>query len=289
MAKKLVIFESPGKVKKIQLYLDNSFGPDYLVMASVGHVRDLPARGYGVEAPEYILQYEVSKDKVRVVGRLLAAAKQSSLICLAMDPDREGEAIAWHLKEVLGSNRKYVRIIFNEITASAIQAAQSLYALIRFGAIASQLSNGIDSTTVVFFEGCGNSGRNFEYRTKGRVVVRHGWRALESDVAGVEDMLQSEDDQNLPNLLQGNKVIVVSKKVSHKKTRPVALYTEATLIKKLESAGVGRPSTYASIVEKIRSYGYITVINRQYSITGIGGRLVLAVGWCWVWSLISSL
>src|SRR4051812_31252099 len=97
--KQLVIVESPAKAKTINKYL----GDAYIVRASMGHVRDLPSKGMGVDLetfePEYVMIEERGKDKV--VAELRKLAKQSPIVWLATDLDREGEAIAWHLKEAL--------------------------------------------------------------------------------------------------------------------------------------------------------------------------------------------
>src|SRR6476469_3824130 len=126
MAKKngktLVIVESPAKAKTINKYL----GDDYVVKASMGHVRDLPSKGMGVDLetfePEYVLIEERGKDKL--IGELRKLAKQSDRVYLATDLDREGEAIAWHLKEALGiPDERARRVIFNAITKAEIQKA----------------------------------------------------------------------------------------------------------------------------------------------------------------------
>ena len=120
----LVIVESPAKCKTIGNYL----GSDYVVESSIGHIRDLSIKGkggFGVDinnnfAPEYV----VLKDKVEIVEKLKALASKADHIYLATDPDREGEAISWHLSEVLEQPQKRVsRIVFNEITKSAILKA----------------------------------------------------------------------------------------------------------------------------------------------------------------------
>jgi DNA topoisomerase-1 len=126
MAKKtgktLVIVESPAKAKTINKYL----GDDYVVRASMGHVRDLPKKGIGVDLktfiPEYVNIEERGKDKV--ISELKKLAKNSEDIYLATDLDREGEAIAWHLKEALGiPDERVKRVIFNAITKAEIQKA----------------------------------------------------------------------------------------------------------------------------------------------------------------------
>ncbi len=121
MAKALVIVESPAKAKTINKYL----GRDFKVIASMGHVRDLPKSKLGVDvddnfAPEYV----VIPDRAKVIKELKAAAKGVEDIFVATDPDREGEAIGWHLAEELGGKkRKIRRLMFNEITKKAILEA----------------------------------------------------------------------------------------------------------------------------------------------------------------------
>lgn len=120
--KQLVIVESPAKAKTINKYLGN----DYVVRASMGHVRDLPRSGMGIDlktfSPEYVMIEERGKDKV--VSELRKLAKQSPTVWLATDLDREGEAIAWHLKEALKiPDERAQRVIFNAITKAEIQKA----------------------------------------------------------------------------------------------------------------------------------------------------------------------
>ena len=121
MTKDLIIVESPAKVKTISKFL----GKDYLVEASVGHVRDLPTRELGVdEEHDFEPRYEVIQGKEDVVKRLKAAAKKADKVFLAPDPDREGEAIAWHVAELIKSvNENIQRIQFNEITPRAVKEA----------------------------------------------------------------------------------------------------------------------------------------------------------------------
>ena len=118
--KSLVIVESPGKVKTISKFL----GRDFIVRASIGHVRDLPEKGLGIDVKNNFEPiYEILEDKAKVVKELKDLAKKSDKIYLAPDPDREGEAIAWHISEILGKPSKTYRIIFNEITKDAIKSA----------------------------------------------------------------------------------------------------------------------------------------------------------------------
>src|SRR5437588_8387423 len=118
--KNLVIVESPAKAKTINKYL----GDDYVVKASMGHVRDLPSSGMGVDLKTFEPEYEVIEKKDKLIGELKKLAKESSEVYLATDLDREGEAIAWHLKEALGiPDERARRVIFNAITKSEIQKA----------------------------------------------------------------------------------------------------------------------------------------------------------------------
>src|SRR5215475_1621278 len=118
--KNLVIVESPAKAKTINKYL----GDDYVVKASMGHVRDLPSKGMGVDLKTFQPEYEVLESRGKVVSELKKLAKDSDKIYLATDLDREGEAIAWHLKEALGiPDNKVNRVIFNAITKAEIKKA----------------------------------------------------------------------------------------------------------------------------------------------------------------------
>ncbi|HEX9602970.1 MAG TPA: DNA topoisomerase, partial [Myxococcales bacterium] len=117
----LVVVESPAKAKTIKKYL----GSGYTVKASVGHIMDLPKSKMGVDIENgFEPVYEVIKGKQKVVTELKAAAKNADRVLLATDPDREGEAIAWHVYEVLKKQKiPAQRILFNEITKKAIQEA----------------------------------------------------------------------------------------------------------------------------------------------------------------------
>ncbi len=120
MQKNLVIVESPAKAKTIEKFL----GADYKVMSSYGHIRDLKKKNFGVDLATFTPQYEIPADKKHVVSELRAQAKKAETIWLASDEDREGEAISWHLAEVLGLDPQATRrIVFHEITQTAIQNA----------------------------------------------------------------------------------------------------------------------------------------------------------------------
>lgn len=122
---KLIIVESPAKAKTIGKIM----GKDFNVMASKGHIRDLPKDTLAIDVNNnYKPRYEISQDREAIINSLVSAAKKSDEIFLAPDPDREGEAIAWHLKEVLSEkleNKKipFHRVQYNEITPSAVRKA----------------------------------------------------------------------------------------------------------------------------------------------------------------------
>jgi DNA topoisomerase-1 len=121
MAKALVVVESPAKAKTINKYL----GRDYKVIASMGHIRDLPKSKLGVDIDnDFEEHYESLASRKKVIKDLKDAAKDASDIYVATDPDREGEAIGWHLtQELKGRKRKFHRLTFNEITRRAVQDA----------------------------------------------------------------------------------------------------------------------------------------------------------------------
>ncbi|HOZ02091.1 MAG TPA: DNA topoisomerase, partial [Candidatus Syntrophosphaera sp.] len=123
MPKGLIIVESPAKASTISKFLKHEFN----VKASMGHVRDLPKKDFGVDIEhDFRPVYETDKTKTKVIGELREAVKGVDSVYLASDHDREGEAIAWHLSRVLEkelAGKKVYRIVFNEITDKAINAS----------------------------------------------------------------------------------------------------------------------------------------------------------------------
>ena len=122
MPRHLFIVESPGKTRKIEQYL----GAGWTVKASFGHVRDLPEKEIGVEPPDFKPHYRVLAKQAGRVAQLKQAAQQADAIYLGTDPDREGEAIAWHLYMALGLKKQgkpVYRVRFQEINAAAIRRA----------------------------------------------------------------------------------------------------------------------------------------------------------------------
>src|SRR5947207_446240 len=121
MTKALVVVESPAKAKTINKYL----GRDYKVVASMGHIRDLPKSKLGVDVDhDFAEQYESLVSRKKVIKELKDAAKEATEIYVATDPDREGEAIGWHLAHELGGKKRTIRrLTFNEITKRAVEEA----------------------------------------------------------------------------------------------------------------------------------------------------------------------
>lgn len=120
MKKALIIVESPAKIKTLKKFL----GSNYLFESSLGHIRDLPKKGFGIDLEnDFEPQYAILDEKQEVIARLKKAAKQAEVVYLSPDPDREGEAIAWHIQSVLPKGTKSKRVTFNAITKEAVLEA----------------------------------------------------------------------------------------------------------------------------------------------------------------------
>lgn len=120
MTKALIIVESPAKIKTLKKFL----GSGYIFESSLGHVRDLPQKGFGIDTEhDFDPEYVVLPDKKEVIERLKKAAKHVDVVYLSPDPDREGEAIAWHIASILPKGTKYRRVTFNAITKEAVSEA----------------------------------------------------------------------------------------------------------------------------------------------------------------------
>jgi DNA topoisomerase-1 len=120
MAKALIIVESPAKIKTLRKFL----GSEYIFESSLGHIRDLPERGFGIDIEnDFEPQYTTLSDKKEVIERLVKASKKVDTVYLSPDPDREGEAIAWHIAAILPKGTKIKRATFNAITKEAVEEA----------------------------------------------------------------------------------------------------------------------------------------------------------------------
>lgn len=122
MPKSLIIVESPAKIKTLKKFL----GKDFLFASSVGHIRDLPQKGFGIDVEhDFEPDYQILPDKKEVIANLKKAAKECDIVYLAPDPDREGEAIAWHIAAILPPKTVTKRTTFNAITKEAVLDALS--------------------------------------------------------------------------------------------------------------------------------------------------------------------
>lgn len=120
MTKKLIIVESPAKIKTLKKIL----GPSFNIISSVGHIRDLPAKEFGIDIENnFEPKYVNLDDKKDVIKKIKEEAKKSDIVYLSPDPDREGEAIAWHIHQILPKNTKIKRMAFHSITKSAVSDA----------------------------------------------------------------------------------------------------------------------------------------------------------------------
>src|SRR3989344_5053209 len=117
MGKALIIVESPTKIKTLRKFL----GPNYTFESSLGHIRDLPIREFGIDTEhDFEPTYVTLPDKAAVVKKLQEAAKKADIVYLSPDPDREGEAISWHIASILPKKTKIKRVAFQSITKSAV-------------------------------------------------------------------------------------------------------------------------------------------------------------------------
>ena len=122
MGKSLIIVESPAKIKTLKKFL----GPEFIFESSLGHVRDLPEREFGIEIDkDFEPKYTVLPEKQQVIKKLRNAAKECEVVYLSPDPDREGEAIAWHITHILPKGTNIKRVAFNSITREAVTKAIS--------------------------------------------------------------------------------------------------------------------------------------------------------------------
>lgn len=120
MRKFLIIVESPAKIKTLKKFL----GKDFLFESSIGHIRDLPQKGFGIDVEhDFEPEYQILPEKKDVIAKLKKAAKEADVVYLAPDPDREGEAIAWHIAEILPKDTVVKRTTFNAITREAVLEA----------------------------------------------------------------------------------------------------------------------------------------------------------------------
>ena len=305
MSKKLLIVESPAKAKTIAKYL----GGEFTVKSSVGHVRDLPKKGLSIkispdaarkDAWTFTPSYEVSPDKKKIVEELRKAAKASDEIYLAPDPDREGEAIAWHLGEVLADVTKgkpVHRVTYNEITTNAVRAAVANPGEVNMARVDAQQARRI-LDRLVGFKVSPLLWRNLQYGyslSAGRVqsvalrllVEREREIAAFNPVAywvlGVEAAKGAKDvsfvaklarlDGEKPDItdqgkavtyvddLDGSSLRVVSVKVQAKTRHPYPPFTTSTLQQAASSVCGFSPHRTMSLAQKLYEAGLITYMR----------------------------
>ena len=306
MSKKLLIVESPAKAKTIGKYL----GEDFTVKSSVGHIRDLSKKGLSIKiAPDadrpdawtFTPSYEISPEKKKIVEELRKAAKASDEIYLAPDPDREGEAIAWHLDEVLANEMKgkpVHRVTYNEITKSAVREAVAHPGAIDMARVDAQQARRIVDR-LVGFRVSPLLWKNLQYGyslSAGRVqsvalrliVEREREIAKFTSVAywvlGVEaskdgekatsfvaklarldgekpDVKSSEQAVTLVDDLDGAKLKVVSVKTMPKTRHPYPPFTTSTLQQAASSLYGFSPQKTMSIAQRLYEAGLITYMR----------------------------
>ena len=305
MSKKLLIVESPAKAKTIAKYL----GGEFTVKSSVGHVRDLPKKGLSIKiAPDaakkdawtFTPSYEVSPDKKKIVDELRKAAKASDEIYLAPDPDREGEAIAWHLGEVLADVTKgkpVHRVTYNEITTNAVRAAVANPGEVNMARVDAQQARRI-LDRLVGFKVSPLLWRNLQYGyslSAGRVqsvalrllVEREREIAAFNPVAywvlGVEAAKGAKEasfvarlarlDGEKPDVtdqsqavtyvddLDGSSLRVVSVKIQAKTRHPYPPFTTSTLQQAASSVCGFSPHRTMSLAQKLYEAGLITYMR----------------------------
>lgn len=161
---KLMIIESPGKIKKLSEIL----GPGWRIGATVGHIRDLPDNEMGVEAPNFQPAYVLTKRGKEVAAKLKAMVSEADDIYLATDPDREGESISWHVQQCL-KIREYKRVTWNEITASAVSAGLKAARQIDIQRVASQEARRVLDRLVGYMVSPALSNQTGESLSAGRV------------------------------------------------------------------------------------------------------------------------
>jgi len=258
MGKKLLIVESPAKAKTINKYL----GEDFIVKSSYGHIRDLDKGNKGIDKENrFQPSYVVQDDKKKVVKELKAALKKVSEVWLATDEDREGEAISWHLCEVLGLDEETTkRIVFREITKSAIQKAVENPRLVDMNIVNAQQARRILDRLVGFelseilwrkVKGKLSAGRvqsvavklivdrereinKYESRPFFKVValfqVKNDRGKLVELKAELKDRLATlEEAEDFLNKLKGSKYVISNIKVRPTKRKPAAPFTTSTL------------------------------------------------------------
>src|SRR3989338_2935308 len=265
---KLVIVESPAKAKTIEKYL----GAGFVVRASVGHIRDLPKSNkdaVDVEAG-FVPRYIVVKEKQKIIDELHSEAAKADEVILATDPDREGEAIAWHLAETIGL-KKPKRIVFHEITEKAVQEARRvldrLFGYDLSGLIWKKVRYGLSAGRVqspalrILME------REREIRA---FIPEKFWvisadletkKGVTFATVCVEEPKSEKEAERIKNLGEANDWTVLEVKETEQKRSPRPPFTTSTL-QQTASTRLGlSPSRTMGIAQKLYEAGHITYMR----------------------------
>ncbi len=289
MSKNLVIVESPAKARTIEKYL----GKDFTVLSSVGHIRSIPVKAKkGVKPVDiengFKVTYEIDADKRKTIAELKAAVKKSETVWLATDEDREGEAIAWHLCEVLGLDTKTTkRIVFHEITKPAIEAAIKNPRLVDMNLVAAQQARqildrivGFELSPVVWRKvpGGKSAGRvqspavrllverereidAFESNSDFKVVVIFDVNGQELKAELSERFTTEEQAKNFLESLKDSSFTVTDVTTSPASRNPSAPFTTSTLQQEANSRlGFGSKATMSS-AQTLYQSGKITYMR----------------------------
>ena len=295
---KLLIVESPSKAKTIEKYLAGA----YTVRASVGHIRDLPKSNKdAIDIPSgFIPHYEISRGKEKVVSELQTLGRKASEIMLATDPDREGEAIAWHIEELLHADKKVTapiqRVTFNEITKNAVELA-----LLKPRAIDTDLRRAQEARRVldrlVGYDLSGVIWKKVRYGlSAGRVqspalrIIMEREREIRAFIPEKFWTLEGHFDTHkkdklfltctdeprdekivdqIMNLGQKEKWLVTDLKVSEQKRSPKAPFTTSTLQQTASTRLGYSPSRTMQVAQKLYEQGHITYMRTDSTTLGL--------------------
>ncbi len=287
---KLLIVESPSKAKTIEKYLDGAF----TVRASIGHVRDLPkSNKEAIDIPAgFVPHYEISKGKEKVVAELRHLGEKATEIMLATDPDREGEAIAWHLKEILDGDKKIKakikRVTFHEITKEAVEEALKKPRDIDANLVKAQEARRV-LDRLVGYDLSGIIWKKVRYGlSAGRVqspalrIIMEREREIRAfvpeqywTIEGIFNTKKKEslilscteeprDEKNVKKILElgkKEKWTVIDLKTSEQKRQPRAPFTTST-IQQVASSRLGfSPSRTMQVAQKLYEAGHITYMR----------------------------
>lgn len=298
---KLLIVESPSKAKTIEKYLDGT----YTVRASIGHIRDLPKSNKdAIDIPAgFVPKYEISKGKDKVVNELKGLAEKSSEIMLATDPDREGEAISWHLKELLDADKKVKapiqRVTFHEITKAAVEHALKEPRDIDANLVKAQEARRV-LDRLVGYDLSGIIWKKVRYGlSAGRVqspalrIIMEREREIrafipeqywvldglfntknksELRLSCVEEPRDIKEVEKILELGRSKKWTVTDLKASEQKRSPRAPFTTSTLQQTASTRLGFSPSRTMQVAQKLYEQGYITYMRTDS--TNLGAQAV---------------